>query len=218
MRSFLFCSVHICLTWKHKAKQSREEEEWQTIQRGRRVAKNSALMRLPVPLGLSTIPPPLPLHPQSRAATRKEGGIGVRGSHRPGSKRLYCIQQSKQSLWIILAFVSISAVAAIALAPCLRENPWRSLILSSSSLITIHDRPLILIFGNTCSIWSFFLCTPVLNQWMRMWTRKMVAKQATTPSQSLSAFDLATLAARRRIEQKLTILPFVIANRNLANH
>ena len=209
MRSFLFCSVHICLTWKHKAKQSREEEEWQTIQRGRRVANNSALMRLPVPLGLSTIPPPLPLHPQSRATTRKEGGMCVRGSHR---------QQSTQSLWIILAFVSISAVAAIALAPCLRENPWRSLILSSSSLITIHDRPLILIFGNTCSIWFFFLCTPVQNQWTRMWTRKMVAKQATTPSQSLSAFDLATLAARRQIEQKLTILPFVIANRNLANH
>ena len=187
-------------------------------------------MRLPVPLGLSTIPPPLPLHPQSRATTRKEGGMCVRGSHR---------QQSTQSLWIILAFVSISAVAGIALALCLRENPWRSLILSSSSLITIHDRPLILIFGNTCSIWFFFLCTPVLNQWMRMWmgkmvekqattnklnqwtrmwTRKMVAKQATTPSQSLSAFDLATHAARRRIEQKLTILPFVIANRNLANH
>ena len=96
MRSSLFCSVHICLTWKHKskAKQSREEEEWQTIQRGRRVAKNSALMRLPVPLGLSTIPPPLPLHPQSRATTRKEGGMCVRGSNRPGSKRLYCIQQS----------------------------------------------------------------------------------------------------------------------------
>ena len=150
MRSSLSCSVHICLTWKHKAKQSREEEEWQTIQRGRRVANNcreeeewkrgrrvannSALMRLPVPLGLSTIPPPLPLHPQSRATTRKEGGMCVRGSNRPGSKRLYCIQQSTvDNPHLCIYFCS----------SCNSPGPmssWKSMtILDSIFLVFDHD-------------------------------------------------------------------------------
>ena len=98
------------------------------------MANNSALMRLPVPLGLSTIPPPLPLHPQSRATTRKEGGMCVRGSNRPGSKRLYCIQQSTvDNPHLCIYFCS----------SCNSPGPmssWKSMtILDSMFLVFDHD-------------------------------------------------------------------------------